>query len=161
MSCLYILEIKPLSVTSFTNIFSHSFGWLFVLLMVSFALQKLLSLVRSHAIGWIVKCTHTCNMGGLPILWSSGKESTCWCRRCRFNPWVEKIPWRKKWQPIPVFLPGKLRGQMSLVSYSPRGHKELNTTEWLSMHAFNTAHTLGSISTHMFRYFLINSLKTA
>ena len=33
----------------------------------------------------------------------SGKESTCQCRRCRFNPWVQKIPWRRKWQPTPVF----------------------------------------------------------
>ena len=37
---------------------------------------------------------------------SSGKESTCQYRRCRFDPWVGKIPWRKKWQPTPVFLLG-------------------------------------------------------
>ena len=48
MSCLYILEINPLSVVSFENIFSHSEGCLFVLFMVFFAVQKLLSLVRSH-----------------------------------------------------------------------------------------------------------------
>ena len=48
MSCLYILEIKLLSVTSLANIFSHSVGCLFVLFMVSFAVQKLLSLIRSH-----------------------------------------------------------------------------------------------------------------
>ena len=48
MSCLYILEIKPFSVTSFANIFSHSEGCLFVLFMVSFAVQKLISLIRSH-----------------------------------------------------------------------------------------------------------------
>ena len=45
---------------------------------------------------------------GLPW-WLSGKESTCWCRRLELSPWVEKIPWRRKWQPIPVFLPGKPR----------------------------------------------------
>ena len=43
---------------------------------------------------------------GLPR-WLSGKESTCQCRRCRFNPWVRKIPWRRKWQPTPVFFLGK------------------------------------------------------
>ena len=43
---------------------------------------------------------------GLPW-WLSGKESACQCKRCRFDPWVRKIPWRRKWQPIPVFLPGK------------------------------------------------------
>ena len=48
MSCLYILEIKPLLVTSFANIFSHSVDCLFVLFMVSFAVQKLVSLIRSH-----------------------------------------------------------------------------------------------------------------
>ena len=42
--------------------------------------------------------------------WLSGKESTCQCKRCRrygFDPWIRKIPWRRKWQPTPVFLPGK------------------------------------------------------
>ena len=48
MSCLYILELNPLSVASFAIIFSHSEGCLFALLIVSFALQKLLSLIRSH-----------------------------------------------------------------------------------------------------------------
>ena len=48
MSCLKILEINPLSVASFANIFSHSEGCLFILFMVSFAGQKLLSFIRSH-----------------------------------------------------------------------------------------------------------------
>ena len=48
MSCLYILEINPLLVVSFVIIFSHSEGCLFTLLKVSFAVQKLLSLIRSH-----------------------------------------------------------------------------------------------------------------
>ena len=47
-SCLYILEINPLSVVSFAIIFSHSEGCLFTLLIVSFAVQKLLNLIRSH-----------------------------------------------------------------------------------------------------------------
>ena len=48
MSCLYILEIEPLSVSLFASIFSHSVGCLFILFMVSFAVQKLVSLIRSH-----------------------------------------------------------------------------------------------------------------
>ena len=48
MSCLYILGITPLLVMSFTNVFSHSVGCLFILFMVSFAVQKLVSLIRSH-----------------------------------------------------------------------------------------------------------------
>ena len=48
MSCLYILEINPLSLVSFAIVYSHSDGCLFTLLIVSFAVQKLLSLIRSH-----------------------------------------------------------------------------------------------------------------
>ena len=39
--------------------------------------------------------------------WLSGKESSCQCRRRGFDPWVRKIPWKRKWQPTPIFLPGK------------------------------------------------------
>ena len=46
-----------------------------------------------------------------------------------FNPWVRKIPWRRKWQPTPVFSPGESHGQRNLVGYSPWGHKELDMTE--------------------------------
>ena len=46
-------------------------------------------------------------------------------RRCRFHPWVGKIPWRRKWQPTPVFLPGKSHGQTSLAGYSPEGCKRV------------------------------------
>ena len=58
---------------------------------------------------------------GLPG-WLSGKESACWCRRYRrhwFDPWVGKIPWRRKGQPTPVFSRGKSQGQRSLVDHSP------------------------------------------
>ena len=48
MSCLYILDIRPLLVASFANIFSQSIGCLFILFMVSIAVQKLVSLIRSH-----------------------------------------------------------------------------------------------------------------
>ena len=50
-------------------------------------------------------------------------------RRCRLDPLVRKIPWRREWQPTPVFLPGEFHGQKTLVGYSPQGHKELNPTE--------------------------------
>ena len=49
--------------------------------------------------------------------------------RYKFDPWVEKIPWRRAWQPTPVFLPGESHGQRSLVGYSPQGGKEPNSTE--------------------------------
>ena len=63
---------------------------------------------------------------------ASGKEPACECRRHkrhRFNPWVGKIPWKRKWQPTPVFLPGEFHGQGNLVGYSPLGCKELDNTE--------------------------------
>ena len=63
---------------------------------------------------------------------ASGKESACQCRRhrkCRFTPWVGKIPWSRKWQPTPVCLSGEFCGQGSLASYSPWGCKESDTTE--------------------------------
>ena len=48
-----------------------------------------------------------------------------------FDPWVRKIPWRKEWQPTPVFLPGEFHGQRSLLGYSPWSCKEFDMTEWL------------------------------
>ena len=68
---------------------------------------------------------------GLPS-WFSGKEFACQCRKCsrhRFDPWVGKISWNRKWQRTPVFLPGKSQGQRSLLGYSPWGRKELDITE--------------------------------
>ena len=76
-----------------------------------------------------------CVMKGFPC-GTSGKESA-WqhrrLKRCRFNPWIGKIPWRRKWKPTPVFLPGKFHGQRSLEGYILWGHKEWDTTERLSM----------------------------
>ena len=72
----------------------------------------------------------------LPPRWLSGKESACQCRRCRrhwFISWVGKLPWRRKWQHSPVFLPGKSHGQRSLAGYSPQSCKELDMTERLTL----------------------------
>ena len=56
-------------------------------------------------------------------------------KRCRFDPWVGKIAWRGKWQPTPVFLPGKSIEQRSLVGYSPWGRTESDTTERICVHS--------------------------
>ena len=66
---------------------------------------------------------------------ASGKEPACQCRRCkrcRFYPWVGKIPRNRKWKPTPVFLPGEFHGQRSPAGCSPWGHKESDTTEGLN-----------------------------
>ena len=47
-------------------------------------------------------------------------------------PWVGKIAWRRGWNPTPLFFPGAFHGQRSLAGYCPCGHKELDTTEWLT-----------------------------
>ena len=67
---------------------------------------------------------------GLPC-GSDGKASALQCGRPRFDPWVGKIPWRRKWQRTSVLLPGEFRGLRSLVGYSPWSHKESDTTEQL------------------------------
>ena len=59
------------------------------------------------------------------------------CRRHRrhgFNPWVGKIPWRRKWQPTPVFLSGESQGQRSLADYSPKGYKDSDITKCACTH---------------------------
>ena len=64
--------------------------------------------------------------------WLSGEESACQCRRGKsrtFCPWVGKIPWYRKRQPTPGFLPGNFHRQRSLAGYSPWGCKELDSTE--------------------------------
>ena len=62
------------------------------------------------------------------LWWLIGKEPTCECVRHGFAPWVGKIPWRRKWQPTPVFLPGESHGQRSLAGYSPMWRQELEMT---------------------------------
>ena len=58
------------------------------------------------------------------------------CRRSRFDPCIGKIPWRRKWQPTPVFLPGESHGQRSLVGYRPWGCKESDATEHRHAHTY-------------------------
>ena len=70
---------------------------------------------------------NSCHCFGVNHLW---KESAC----NAFIPWVRKIPWGRKWQPTPVFLPGKSHEQKKLVGYSPWGWKESDTTERLHFH---------------------------
>ena len=68
--------------------------------------------------------------------WLSGQGLACnagAAGRCRFYPWVRKIPWSREWWLTPVFLPGKSHGQRSLAGYCLWGHKELDTTEWLTL----------------------------
>ena len=67
---------------------------------------------------------------------SSSKEPICQCRRHKkleFNPWVRNIPWKRKWQPTPIYLPGKSHGQRRLVDYSQWAGSELDKTQRLTL----------------------------
>ena len=93
----------------------------------------------------------------------SGKESACQCwrhKRCGFNPWVGKIPWSKKWQPTPVFLPGKFYGQRTWWA-TILGVTKSDTTEhtYTHTHTHTYTHTIHS-HTHilvsgLFKLFLL------
>ena len=85
---------------------------------------------------WLTSLPKTCVFSiylirtlGFPV-GARGKEPAQQCRRHKrhgFFPWAGKIPWRRKWQPTPVFLPGESHGQRRLAGYSPWGGKELDT----------------------------------
>ena len=61
--------------------------------------------------------------------------------KIQFNPWIQKIPWRRKWQPDPVFLLGKFPGQRSLVGYSLWGVEASDMTKLGHTHTHTYRHT--------------------
>ena len=65
-------------------------------------------------------------------------------KRHKFHPWVEKIPWRRAGQPIPVFLPGESHGQRNLVGYSPWGHESNTTEETLHIKNINRVNNMAA-----------------
>ena len=93
-------------------------------------------------IGWLV----------LVMIWLRRLSICPWCRRPRFDPWVGKIPWRRKWQPTPVLLPRKFHAWRSLVAYTPWGRKELDTTERL--HSLSTSTNKNEVFTRYICPFL-------
>ena len=107
------------------------------------ALGKIPQQVSSPYLLWIINPSFSPSLAWLCLglmptkRWTqfsgdSGKEPTCQSRRQRkrkFNPWVRKIPWRRKWQPTPIFLPEEFHGQRSLTVYCRWGHIEWDMTE--------------------------------
>ena len=85
-----------------------------------------LQITNAHCYVWSLLVSHSV---------SFGKEPAHQCRRYkrfRFDLWVGKIPWRRAWQPIPVFLPGESDGQRSLAGFIPWGRKKLDMTQLLN-----------------------------
>ena len=82
---------------------------------------------------------------------SDSKESACKAED-RLDPWTRKIPWRREWEPIAIFLPGEFYGQRSSLGYSPRGCKELDMIEQLTHR-----HTVRIFSLAIIRKFLAYS----
>ena len=73
------------------------------------------------------------DLASLGAQWSRVHLQCRRCRGCHFNHWVRKFPWRRVWQPTPVFLPGESQGQRSLAGYCPWGRKESDMTESLTL----------------------------
>ena len=98
-----------------------------------------LNILQCRVAGWghgLVQSLGVNLVFGLPR-WCSGKESACQCSRCkrlRFDCWFGKVPWRRKWQSTPVFLPGKFHGQRRLAGNSPWARKETDMTEQQNTH---------------------------
>ena len=99
----------------------------------------------AEAWAWVSGASNVCDFSCWPkskVLnmrlpwWLRSKEPAGRCRRCRFSPWVCKIPWRRKWKPTPVFLPGESDGQRSLVGYSSWGHRQSDMAECLTLSLF-------------------------
>ena len=129
LSTILILDTWLAESTSHISISSLGFFFFFYSWMELFCLFVSLPLWGYQGT-WVplflVFRLNVLSRGSLRLpCWLSGKESACQCRRCQFDLWVRKIPWRKKWQPPPVFLPGKPHGQRSLAGYSPWGCKRV------------------------------------
>ena len=95
---------------------------------MSVRVKKHISLLHSFA----KMVTSILKGGAFQVVLEIKKLPACQCRRHKrhgFNPWVGKIPWRRKWQPTLVLLSGEFHGHRSLVGYSSWGHKELDITE--------------------------------
>ena len=104
-----------LHIPSFSSRFLELFLWIFV--------RSILKWRAEHCLApRFLPCSSPHAYLEVLPRWHSGKKSTCQCRRFKrhgFDPWVGKMPWSRKWQPTPLFLPGKSHGQRSLADYSP------------------------------------------
>ena len=123
-----MLNFKPsFSLFSFTFIKRLFSSLLSAIRMVSSAYLRLLIFLPAILIPACASSSPAFHMMYSVLGFPGGSD-----RRPGFDPWVGKIPWRREWQPTPVFVPRKFHGQRNLAGYSPWGHKESETIEGLS-----------------------------
>ena len=99
----------------------------FILPQIKLSLKEKLSLSHLHSECFSKTLIFWCLLwwkGASPVVQMVKNPPTCQYRRCRFDPWVGKIPWRNEWLSTSVFLPGESHGQESLAGYSPWGCTE-------------------------------------
>ena len=132
---VYPFWLKPSVTSPFSmelSFFGNERNYHRVLLDKGFVLEQIQILVKSNSfqiMNWKCRYAGGCSFGCVSLIHplgfpggASGKEPACQSRRCKrhkFYPWVRKIPWRRAWQPTPVFLPGESHGERSLAGYSP------------------------------------------
>ena len=119
-------RLKGLSNSSILKVVSPKFWTLF-----TYAEHENCRRIWRSSLNYLLTYMRGCSGG------ASVKELACQYRRrrkCRFSPWVGKIPWRRAWQLTPVFFPGEIHGQRSLAGHNPWGHKELDILKQLRAH---------------------------
>ena len=134
LSCLHIFESNSLSLAPFTNIFFYSVDYLFILFIVSFAVQKLLSLIRPHLFIFVfisitlgdssekAMAPHSSTLAWkIPWTEEPGRLQSMGSLRVGHDRATSLslftfMHWRRKWQPTPVLLPGESQGWGSLVA---------------------------------------------
>ena len=111
-----------------------------------------LALNKCHELGNGVIMLSCCRHKSLKQIMRLQESVRLQCRRPRFDLWVGKIPWRRKWKSIPVSLPGEAHGQRSLAGYNPWGRNESDMTEGISSHMqdmINWFYLLKNIRLHL------------
>ena len=129
-------DTHPLHSLGASPLVSLSFNFLISIFELNIPTHKSVEKMKKFIMSGVLRVkSENCKK---MITCSSGdKECALQCRRLGFNPWVGKIPWRREWQPTPVFLPGESHGQRSLAGYSPWGGKKSDMTEATKTLTFN------------------------
>ena len=87
--------------------------------------EPIVSKSQCGILKWKTRLSSVCVTCGWLPWWLRWEEICLKCRRPGFDHWLGKIPWRREWQPTPVFFPGKFHGQRSLVGCSPTGSERV------------------------------------